>query len=81
VTEKSVILLAALSDRIDETLEANLAATFIRGSQRSATQDLCFQVNQLVEVAMRALSPGVNDPFTATNCMDWLQSTPPLRGG
>ncbi len=23
---------------------------------------------------MRALSPGVNDPFTAMNCMDWLQS-------
>jgi len=74
VTQKSVLLLASPSDRIDESLEANLAAMFIRGSQRTATQDLRFQVNQLVEVAMRALSPGVNDPFTATNCMDWLQS-------
>jgi len=74
VTQNSVILLAAPSDRIDESLEAKLAAMFIRGSQRTATQDLRFQVNQLVEVAMRALSPGVNDPFTATNCMDWLQS-------
>ncbi len=74
VTEKSVILLVSPSDRIDESLEENLAAMFICGSQRSATQDLRFQVNQLVEVAMRALSPGVNDPFTATNCIDWLQS-------
>ena len=74
VTEKNIILLASPSDRIDESLESKLAAMFILGSQRNATQDLRFQVNQLVEVAMRALSPGVNDPFTATNCMDWLQS-------
>jgi uncharacterized membrane protein len=74
VTEKNVILLASPGDRVDESLEAKLTAMFIRGSQRTATQDLRFQVNQLVEVAMRALSPGVNDPFTATNCMDWLQS-------
>jgi uncharacterized membrane protein len=74
VTEKNVILLASPGDRVDKSLEAKLTAMFIRGSQRTATQDLRFQVNQLVEVAMRALSPGVNDPFTATNCMDWLQS-------
>ena len=74
VTEKNIILLASPSDQIDKSLEAKLTAVFIRGSQRTATQDLRFQVNQLIEVAMRALSPGVNDPFTATNCMDWLQS-------
>jgi uncharacterized membrane protein len=74
VTEKSVILLASPGDQIDKLLEAKLTAMFIRGSQRTATQDLRFQLNQLVEVAMRALSPGVNDPFTATSCMDWLQS-------
>ena len=74
VTEESVVLLVTPSDRLDEALESKLSAVFVRGSQRNATQDLRFQVNQLVEVAMRALSPGVNDPFTATNCMDWLQS-------
>jgi len=74
VTEKNVILLASPGDQIDKSLEAKLTAMFIRGSQRTATQDLRFQVNQLVEVAMRALSPGINDPFTATSCMDWLQS-------
>lgn len=74
VTEESVLLLASPMDRIDHGLKAKLSAMFVRGAQRNATQDLRFQVNQLVEVAMRALSPGVNDPFTATNCMDWLQS-------
>lgn len=74
VTEESVILLASPRDRIDEALESKLSSMFVQGAQRNATQDLRFQINQLVEVAMRALSPGVNDPFTATNCMDWLQS-------
>lgn len=31
-----------------------------------------FLVDELVEIAARALSTGVNDPFTAVNCMDWL---------
>ena len=31
-----------------------------------------FIVSQLVEVAVRALSPGINDPFTAINCIDLL---------
>ncbi len=74
VSKKSVLLLVSPEVRVDETIREELVAMFILGSQRTATQDLRFQVNQLVEVAMRALSPGVNDPFTAISCMDWLQS-------
>src|SRR5213080_1852627 len=44
----------------------------IVGSSRTLTQDLGFAVDQLVEVAIRAISPAVNDPFTALNCIDWL---------
>jgi uncharacterized membrane protein len=44
----------------------------ILGSNRTLTQDLGFTVDQLVEVAIRALSPAVNDTFTALNCIDWL---------
>jgi uncharacterized membrane protein len=29
-------------------------------------------MQQLVEVALRALSPGINEPFTAITCIDWL---------
>lgn len=75
VTRSSVLLLASPRERIDEDLQHELASMFISGAQRSATQDLRFLINQLVEVAMRALSPGVNDPFTAISCMEWLQST------
>ncbi len=39
---------------------------------RTLTQDVEFAIDQLVEIAVRALSPGVNDPFTAINCVDRL---------
>ncbi|MFW6457417.1 MAG: DUF2254 domain-containing protein [Planctomycetota bacterium] len=49
-----------------------LRQTVILGSRRSATQDLEFVMMQLVEIATRALSPGINDPFTAMTCIDRL---------
>jgi uncharacterized membrane protein len=36
------------------------------------THDVAFGVDQLVEIAIRALSPAVNDTFTALTCIDWL---------
>jgi uncharacterized membrane protein len=42
------------------------------GRQRTAQQDLRYAIDELVEIATRALSPGVNDPFTAIGCIDWL---------
>jgi uncharacterized membrane protein len=47
-------------------------AQFVCGSKRSQEHDLEFLVNELVEIAVRALSPGVNDPFTAITCIDHL---------
>jgi uncharacterized membrane protein len=35
-------------------------------------QDPVFAIDQLVEIAIRALSPAVNDTFTALTCLDWL---------
>ena len=49
-----------------------LAQAHIVGANRTLTQDLAFAIDQLVEVAIRALSPAVNDTFTALNCIDWL---------
>ena len=42
------------------------------GPQRSSSADLEFAVRQLVEVAVRALSPGINDPNTAMSVLDRL---------
>src|SRR5207248_2205673 len=42
------------------------------GPHRTLAQDLTFAIDQLVEIAIRALSPAVNDTFTALTCIDWL---------
>lgn len=73
-TERDVLLLAAPNNHVDDRVEAELRATFVLGNQRTPKQNVRFVINQLVEVAIRALSPGTNDPFTATNSMDWLQA-------
>lgn len=54
--------------------EAFAAAASI-GERQAAAQDLEFAVRQLVEVAVRALSPGINDPFTAIAVLDRLGAT------
>jgi uncharacterized membrane protein len=42
------------------------------GPQRGGSADLEFAVQQLVEVAVRALSPGINDPYTAMSVLNRL---------
>lgn len=60
------------ADSADETLTEEINRAFILGQQRTPEQDVEFSIHQLVEIAVRALSPGVNDPFTAMTCVDWL---------
>jgi len=49
-----------------------LERAHVTGPHRTLTQDLAFAIDQLVEIAIRALSPAVNDTFTAISCIDWL---------
>jgi uncharacterized membrane protein len=49
-----------------------LDRTHVTGAHRTLRQDLAFAIDQLVEIAIRALSPAVNDTFTALTCIDWL---------
>ena len=49
-----------------------LRRAHITGPNRTLAQDVAFAVDQLVEIAIRALSPAVNDTFTALTCIDWL---------
>ena len=59
-------------DRLDETLLGKINSIFIVGPERTLEQDVEFAISQLVEIAVRALSPGINDPITAITCIDWL---------
>ncbi len=61
-------------DRVTETLVDKMNAMFVLGNQRTGAQDIEFSFQQLVEIAVRALSPGINDPFTAIACVDRLGS-------
>jgi uncharacterized membrane protein len=55
----------------DETLD-RIRGSFLFGGQRTPLQDIRYQFQQLTEVVVRALSPGINDPFTAVNGIDEL---------
>jgi uncharacterized membrane protein len=50
----------------------DLAEAHVTGPHRTLMQDPVFAIDQLVEIAIRALSPAVNDTFTALTCIDWL---------
>jgi uncharacterized membrane protein len=60
--------------RVTDRLSDQVRSSFVLGHQRTADQDIEFGVNQLVEIAVRALSPGMNDPFTAITCVDHMGS-------
>jgi len=59
-------------DEAEASMIDDLQRAFLTGSVRNAEQDVEYGMRQLVEVAVRALSPGINDPFTAMNCIDYL---------
>jgi uncharacterized membrane protein len=58
----------------DEEMERVLQQLVI-GPTKTAQQDLEFSIHQMVEIAARALSPGVNDPYTAIACIDNLTAS------
>lgn len=59
-----------------EKLSSELAETLLNqfdiGTERTMFEDLLFGIRQLVDIALKALSPAVNDPTTAINCLDYL---------
>ncbi|VVS98765.1 DUF2254 domain-containing protein [Erythrobacter sp. EC-HK427] len=55
-----------------EGFAGDLRAAFTFGANRTASQDPQFLIDQLVEIGLRALSPGINDPFTAITALHWL---------
>ena len=58
----------APGDEWDEKLRECLAL----GETRTPSQDLHFMIDELVEIGLRALSPGINDPFTAISALHWI---------
>jgi uncharacterized membrane protein len=57
---------------LDDATTARLNAVYVIGRQRTVEQDVAFGIRQIVDVAMKALSPGINDTTTAVMCVDYL---------
>ncbi len=60
------------ADRMNDELDQQILNVFRVGNGRTPTQDVVYAVNQLVEMAVRAMSPAINDPFTAMTCLDHI---------
>ncbi len=61
---------ASAADKVAAALDKG----HVTGPHRTLMQDPVFAIDQLVEIAIRALSPAVNDTFTALTCIDWLSA-------
>ena len=61
-------------ERVARELTQLINDAFIVGKERTEYQDAEFPINQLVEIALRAISPAVNAPFTAIRCIDRLSA-------
>ena len=72
ITKGSALVTVWPGTKVDEVLSRKINAVFEMGPERTLAQDVEYAISQLVEIAVRALSPGINDPFTAITCIDWL---------
>ena len=72
VLADDVLISAWPASRVTPELRETLGESFDVGTSRTAIQDHYFLIDELAEIAARALSSGVNDPYTAITCLDWL---------
>jgi uncharacterized membrane protein len=88
VIEGGVLAWIAPPDAATDEVRTELEKCLVLGGERASIQDLETSIRQLVEVALRALSPSTNDPFSAMAVVDRLtvllrkimqRGTPPMR--
>lgn len=72
VLADTAIALVHPADRLSDELATSLRAATAVANARTPHQDVEFAVQQLTEMAVRALSPGTNDPYTAVNALEDL---------
>lgn len=72
VVEGAVLACAWPAERAGDAALDKIGESVVLGPDRTPKQDLAFALRQLVEIALRALSPGLNDPYTAIECVNRL---------
>ena len=63
------------ADRTNPDILEAVAGAYVVGRMHTMVQDLEYAVNAIVEIALRALSPGINDTYTALACIDNISAT------
>ena len=72
VVHQGTLALLAMEAPPEASVTATLQAAYNIDRHRTVAQDAAFGVRQIVDMALRALSPGVNDSTTAVMCVDYL---------
>ncbi len=72
VYEGCVVARVHGAGQASQAVEDGVVDALVLGRRRTLVQDVEYAFDQLVEIAVRALSPGINDPFTAMSCIDEL---------
>lgn len=72
VVRNTTLASLALEDPPDQETNDALQDTFTISSYRTVDQDAAFGIRQIVDMALKALSPGINDTTTAVMCVDYL---------
>ena len=72
VVKNTALASLALDDPPDQETIKALNAAYNVGRHRTVEQDPAFGIRQIVDMALKALSPGVNDTSTAVMCVDYL---------
>jgi uncharacterized membrane protein len=74
VTEETVIAEVRPVRLVDSGFLQTIHRPFVIERERDIVQDARFGVRQLADIALRALSPAINDPTTGILCIKYLQA-------
>jgi uncharacterized membrane protein len=72
VLPKQTVMMVGPKNQVDDEAIAALRGSLLLGSQRTPVQDVMFALERQADIAIRALSPGINDPLTAIDCLERL---------
>ncbi|MEO8287054.1 MAG: DUF2254 domain-containing protein [Chloroflexota bacterium] len=73
VTDGKLLARLAVPQPLSQEARSHFIDAFVLGARRTQQHDPLFALTQLCDVALKALSPGINDPTTALMCLDQIE--------
>lgn len=70
--EELAVASVGLDHEPEQSMIDAIRDSFIIGEYRTTEQDAAFGLRQIVDMGVKALSPGINDPTTACSCLDYI---------